>query len=51
MGLNVAMADATSRAIGIGVEHGSKVAHALCGMHKHAAQLTTAHHAQGERFN
>ena len=46
VGLDVMLADQASRALRIRVEHGGGIAHALRGMHKHAAELAAAHHAQ-----
>ena len=44
--LDVVVADQPGGAGHIGVQHGGEVAHRLGGMHKHAAQLAAAHHAQ-----
>ena len=46
VGLDVAMADQASRAGHVRVEHRSEIAHSLCCVRKHAAELTAAHHAQ-----
>ena len=46
-GLDVVVAHQAGWALRIGLQHGGKVAQALGGMHKHAAQLATAQHPQG----
>ena len=41
------LADLACWAGGVGIEHHRKVAHTLRSLHKHAAKLSAAHHAQG----
>ncbi|MNG27522.1 hypothetical protein D3C84_1126540 [compost metagenome] len=44
--MDVVVADAAGRAVGIGVEYGGEVAGLLGGVHEHAPQLAAAHHAE-----
>ena len=46
IGHQVLVADASRRAVGIGVQDHREIAHLLGGMHKHAAQLAAAQHPQ-----